>query len=190
MILLLAVAGFLLLVTVDRPSSGCGVAAGAALGGAVLIRPAAGILAVLLLSPLLDRRFPGPIRRVLAGSALFGLAAVVAAGWVRNGMSGGIGHPGWVEVGIARPGGGAFENSSPATISFASLLGLGVVVAAGAFGWFKSERRGVRLVALAALGLAISFSAAGRAQTLGIPLAAIVLALYSAGGIARVARLE
>jgi hypothetical protein len=48
----------------------------------------------------------------------------------------------------------------------------------------------VRLVALAALGLAISFSAAGRAPGLGVPLAAMVLTLYAAGGIARVARLE
>jgi 4-amino-4-deoxy-L-arabinose transferase-like glycosyltransferase len=83
-LLLLLCSGFLLLVAVDRPSSGCGAAAGAALALAALTRPWALALAPLLASPLLDRRFPPAIRRVLAGSALFGFALVLLPWTIRN----------------------------------------------------------------------------------------------------------
>lgn len=81
---LLLASGFLLLVSVDRPSSGCGAGAGAALALAALTRPWALALAPLLAAPLFDRRFPASIRRVLAGSALFGFALVLLPWSIRN----------------------------------------------------------------------------------------------------------
>ena len=83
-LLLLLASGFLLLVSVDRPSSGCGAAAGGGLALAALTRPWALALAPLLAAPLLDRRFPAAIRRVLAGSALFGFALVLLPWSIRN----------------------------------------------------------------------------------------------------------
>jgi len=83
-LLLLVAAGFLLLVSVDRPSSGCAVGAGIALAFAALTRPWALALAPLLAAPLFDRRFPSNIRRVLAGSALFGLTLALMPWSVRN----------------------------------------------------------------------------------------------------------
>ena len=83
-LLLLLAAGFLLLVSVDRPSSGCALFAGAALALAALTRPSALVLAPLLGAPLLDRRFPVPVRRVLAGSAFFGFCVVLFPWTARN----------------------------------------------------------------------------------------------------------
>jgi len=83
-LLLLLAAGFLLLVSVDRPSSGCGLLSGAALALAALTRPSALALVPLLAAPLFDRRFPAAVRRSLAASALFGLCAVLLPWTARN----------------------------------------------------------------------------------------------------------
>jgi hypothetical protein len=186
LILGLSVFGFLLLVTVDRPSSGCGVGAGAVLGSAILFQPVASILTPLLLAPLFDRRFPPAIRRVLAGSAAFGLAAVLAAGYIARGIRDGL----WSPEGFL-PGSGAgvaFPAFSPGLPS-ARILWLCLLFAFGVVGWLRAQRRGARVVALAALGLALAVLSAPAAA--GKTRASIVyplLALYGAAGIIRTVR--
>jgi len=93
-LLLLVTAGFLLLVSVDRPSSGCAVGAGVALAFAALTRPWALFLAPLLAAPLFDHRFPRRIRRVLAGSAVFGLTLALLPWSVRNAIR----YRAWIPV--------------------------------------------------------------------------------------------
>jgi len=83
MVLLLG-AGFLLLVAVDRPSSGMALASGGALGFAALTRPSALALFPFLAAPLFDRTFPRRIRAALAGSALLGAVLVLAPWTIRN----------------------------------------------------------------------------------------------------------
>ncbi|HET9792979.1 MAG TPA: hypothetical protein VFS34_00855 [Thermoanaerobaculia bacterium] len=83
-LVLLLVAGFLLLVSVDRPSSGCALFAGGALALAALTRPSVLPLGILLAAPLFDRRFPFAVRRALAASALFGFGVVLLPWTVRN----------------------------------------------------------------------------------------------------------
>lgn len=83
-LLLLIAAGFLLIVSVDRPSSGCALGAGAALALAALTRPAAIAYVPLLAAPVFDRRFPAAVRRAIAGSAFFGFAVFLLPWTVRN----------------------------------------------------------------------------------------------------------
>jgi len=84
---LLTASGFLLLVAVDRPSSGMALGAGGALAFASLTRPSALALVPLLAAPLLDRRLPLRVRRALAGSALFGFALLLAPWTARNALA-------------------------------------------------------------------------------------------------------
>jgi 4-amino-4-deoxy-L-arabinose transferase-like glycosyltransferase len=79
-------AGFLLLAAVDRPSSNLALAAGAAVGLAVLTRPAEMAVVPLLAAPLADGRYPLRARWHLAASALLGAAAVVAPWTLRNAL--------------------------------------------------------------------------------------------------------
>ncbi len=83
-VLLVACSGFLLLASVDRPSSNLGVAAGAFLGLAALTRPSALAIVPLLAAPLADRRHPVRARAHLAASALLGFVLTVAPWTVRN----------------------------------------------------------------------------------------------------------
>ncbi|HYV40824.1 MAG TPA: glycosyltransferase family 39 protein [Thermoanaerobaculia bacterium] len=81
---LLLSAGWLLLVSADRPSSNMALLAGAASGFAALTRPSALALAPLLAAPLFDRRYPLRARGHLAGSALLGFLSVLAPWVLRN----------------------------------------------------------------------------------------------------------
>ena len=85
-LVLLLVAGFLLLVCADRPSSNFGVLAGGFLGLAALTRPSALALAPLLLCLLGDRRYPGRVRAHLAASAFLGLALALFPWTLRNAL--------------------------------------------------------------------------------------------------------
>ena len=85
-ILLLLVAAFLLLAAADRPSSGLALGSGAALALAALTRPSALALAVLLLAPLGDRRYPRRVRAHLAASALLGFLLALAPWTLRNAL--------------------------------------------------------------------------------------------------------
>ncbi len=80
-------AAFLLLVCLDRPSSGLGLLAGGALALASLVRPSALALAPLLATPLFDRRLPTRVRRSLAASAIAGFVVVLAPWAARNAIS-------------------------------------------------------------------------------------------------------
>jgi len=81
-----AAAGFLLLVCVDRPSSGMGLLAGGALAAASFVRPSALVLCPLLAAPLFDRRYPPRVRRALAGSAVLGFCLLLAPWTLRNAL--------------------------------------------------------------------------------------------------------
>ena len=81
---LASAAGFLLLVCVDRPSSGMGLLAGAVLAVAALVRPSALVLAPFLAAPLFDRRYPPRVRRSLAATALAGFCLALAPWTIRN----------------------------------------------------------------------------------------------------------
>ncbi len=83
-LLLLLAAGFLLLVSVDRPSSNFAVLAGILVGLACLTRPSALAMTPLLLAPLFDRRYPVRARAHLAGSAVLGLVLGLAPWVIRN----------------------------------------------------------------------------------------------------------
>ncbi len=83
-LVLAAAAGFLLLVCVDRPSSGMGLLAGGSLALASLVRPSALVLFPLLAAPLFDRRYPPRVRRALAGSAVLGFCLALAPWTLRN----------------------------------------------------------------------------------------------------------
>ena len=78
--------GFLLLWAVDRPSSNLAVAAGVFLALAALTRPAALVLAVLLLAPLLDRRYPLRVRSHVCASAILGFLLALAPWTLRNAL--------------------------------------------------------------------------------------------------------
>ena len=71
-LLLLLAAGWLLLVSTDRPSTNLALLAGAAVALAALTRPSALVLAPLLAAPLFDRRHPVRVRSHLAAAALLG----------------------------------------------------------------------------------------------------------------------
>jgi len=144
LLLLIVAAAFLLLVSVDRPSSGCALFSGASLALAVLVRPSALALAPLLTAPLLDRRFPVPVRRALAGSALFGLVVVALPAAALGAAS----FPGLLPF----RGGEALSRHSPA-ISIPSAAGYSALAATAAAGWLFSIRRGVAATALAAIAL-------------------------------------
>jgi hypothetical protein len=85
-IVLVAGAGFLLLVAVDRPSSNLALAAGALTALAALTRPSALALAPLLAAPLGERRYPMRARAHLAGSALLGFALTLGPWTLRNAL--------------------------------------------------------------------------------------------------------
>lgn len=212
-LLLLLVAGFLSLVAVDRPSSGCGILAGVALALAALTRPSALALTPLLAAPTFDRRFPPAIRRVLAGSACFGFVVALAPWTIRNAVrfhalipvrdGGGLvfyhGHS-WIrahtreELGMIasrsgqwlRPG--ANPHAWPKMVVRASAAWYLALASLAAFGMSRSERRGVLALALATL--VISFGV--HVATLGsVRSRAVywdpVLILYAAAAISSVA---
>jgi len=172
---------FLLLVAVDRPSSGCGLLSGMALALAALTRPSALVLAPLLSAPLFDRRFPPPIRRVLAGSALFGFCVVLAPWTIRNAIryrawipssdGNGLvfyqGHSDWVVVVSA---------AWYASLALFALRGFG-----------GARRRGVRFVAIAVLVLSLLVHVA---TLVSFRYRAVywdpALILYAGAGISRV----
>ena len=83
-LILLLSAGWLLLVSTDRPSSNLAILAGAALALAALTRPSALALVPLLAAPLADRRYPLRARGHLAASALLGFAAALGPWTLRN----------------------------------------------------------------------------------------------------------
>ncbi len=143
-LLLALAAAFLLLVSVDRPSSGCALFAGASLAFAALVRPSALSLAPLLVAPLFDRRFPVPVRRALAGSALFGLVVVVLP-------AAALGAGAFREI-LPFHDGGALADHSPSVV-FSSAAGYPALAALAAAGWLFSGRRGVAAAALATLFL-------------------------------------
>jgi 4-amino-4-deoxy-L-arabinose transferase-like glycosyltransferase len=81
---LLLVAGFLLLVATDRPSTTLALLAGATLALAALTRASALALVPLLAAPLLDRRLPVRARAHISGAALLGFALGIAPWTARN----------------------------------------------------------------------------------------------------------
>ncbi len=85
-LVLFLLSGFLLLAASDRPSSGLALGAGAFLSLAALTRPTALCLALLLLAPLLDRRYPVRVRAHLAASALTGFLLTLAPWTLRNAL--------------------------------------------------------------------------------------------------------
>ena len=83
---LMLASGFLLLSAVDRPSSNLAVAAGVFLALAALTRTTALALAILLLAPLLDRRYPIRVRAHVCASALLGFLLALAPWTLRNAL--------------------------------------------------------------------------------------------------------
>ena len=78
--------GFLLLSAVDRPSSNLAILAGVFLALAALTRPTALALSLLLLAPLLDRRYPFRVRSHVCASAVLGFAVALAPWALRNAL--------------------------------------------------------------------------------------------------------
>jgi 4-amino-4-deoxy-L-arabinose transferase-like glycosyltransferase len=83
-LLLLLLFGYFLLAAADRPSGGLAGIAGAMLGFAALTRPTGLVLALLLLAPMWDRRWPARIRAQISMAAFAGLFAVVLPWTIRN----------------------------------------------------------------------------------------------------------
>ena len=151
--------GFLLIVSVDRPSSGCGLLAGVALALAAVVCSSAIIFGPLLAAPLFDRRFPSAIRRALAGSAIFGFGLVFL--------------PATIGKAISYPTGGA----PPSAIVLIPAVWCLALAALASLGFIAADRHGVRILAVAAL--ALSFVSRGAAY--GSP----ILILYASAGISR-----
>jgi 4-amino-4-deoxy-L-arabinose transferase-like glycosyltransferase len=86
-LLLALAAAFLLLVCVDRPSSGMGLVAGGTLALAALVRPSTLALSPILAAPLFDRGYPARVRRALAVSAFLGFGVVLAPWVARNAIA-------------------------------------------------------------------------------------------------------
>jgi hypothetical protein len=85
-LLLLLGSGLLLLVAVDRPSSNLALAAGALLAAAALTRSSALPLAIFLLAPFLDRRYPLRARAHIVLSGVFGFVLALAPWTLRNAL--------------------------------------------------------------------------------------------------------
>ncbi len=83
-LLLLLAAGWLLLVSTDRPSSSLALLAGGTAALAALTRPSALVLAPLLAAPMFDRRYPLRIRSHLAAAAFLGFLFTLAPWTLRN----------------------------------------------------------------------------------------------------------
>ncbi|HSP94341.1 MAG TPA: glycosyltransferase family 39 protein, partial [Thermoanaerobaculia bacterium] len=83
-LLLLLAAGWLLLVSTDRPSSNLALLAGGVIALAALTRPSALILAPLLAAPLFDHRHPFRVRSHIAAAALLGFLFTLAPWTLRN----------------------------------------------------------------------------------------------------------
>lgn len=83
-LVLLLGAGFLLLASVDRPSSTLSLAAGILTGLAILTRPSALAVAPMLAAPLGDRRWPFRVRAHIAAAAVLGAVLAVAPWTIRN----------------------------------------------------------------------------------------------------------
>ncbi len=81
---LLLAAGFLLIVSTDRPSSTLALVAGAVLAMAALTRASALALVPFLAAPLLDRRYPIRARAHVAGAAVLGFLLAIAPWTARN----------------------------------------------------------------------------------------------------------
>jgi uncharacterized membrane protein len=75
--LALGIGVFFLRVAILRPSSNAAVLTGAAFALAAWAEPLTLIAAILLLAPLVDRRWPLRARMHLAGSELLGFGAVL-----------------------------------------------------------------------------------------------------------------
>jgi len=85
-LLFLLGSGLLLLVAVDRPSSNLALAAGALLAAATLTRSSALPLAIFLLAPFFDRRYPLRARAHIALSGAFGFVLALAPWTLRNAL--------------------------------------------------------------------------------------------------------
>jgi Dolichyl-phosphate-mannose-protein mannosyltransferase len=83
-LVLLLGAGFLLLASVDRPSSTLSLVAGILTGLAILTRPSALAVAPLLAAPLVDRRWPFRVRAHLAAAGILGAVLSLAPWTIRN----------------------------------------------------------------------------------------------------------
>jgi hypothetical protein len=83
-LVLLLGAGFLLLASVDRPSSTLSLAAGILTGLAILTRPSALLVAPLLAAPLGDLRWPFRVRAHIAAAGILGAVISLAPWTIRN----------------------------------------------------------------------------------------------------------
>jgi len=83
-LVLLLGAGFLLLASVERPSSTLSLVAGILTGLAILTRPSALAVAPLLAAPLVDRRWPFRARAHLAAAGILGAVLSLAPWTIRN----------------------------------------------------------------------------------------------------------
>jgi Dolichyl-phosphate-mannose-protein mannosyltransferase len=83
-LVLLLGAGFLLLASVDRPSSTLSLLAGLLTGIAILTRPSALAVAPLLAAPLSDGRWPFRVRAHIAAAGILGTVAALAPWTIRN----------------------------------------------------------------------------------------------------------
>jgi hypothetical protein len=83
-LVLLLGAGFLLLASVDRPSTTLSLLAGILTGLAILTRPSALLVAPLLAAPLAARRWPFRVRTHLAAAGILGAVLSLAPWTIRN----------------------------------------------------------------------------------------------------------
>jgi hypothetical protein len=83
-LVLLLGAGFLLLASVDRPSTTLSLLAGVLTGLAILTRPSALLVAPLLAAPLAARRWPFRVRAHLAAAGVLGAVLSLAPWTIRN----------------------------------------------------------------------------------------------------------
>jgi len=85
-LLFLLGSGALLLVAVDRPSSSLALAAGVLLAAAALTRSSALPVAIFLLAPFFDRRYPLRARAHIAFSGVLGFVLALAPWTLRNAL--------------------------------------------------------------------------------------------------------
>jgi predicted membrane-bound dolichyl-phosphate-mannose-protein mannosyltransferase len=181
--------GFLLIVAVDRPSSGCGLLAGLALALAALVRPSVIIFVPLLAAPLFDRRFPSAIRRALAGSAIFGFCLIFIAGTLRKATL----YPAGLPV-VDRPGlvaglvGWARWHASSSEIVPVTAVWCLALAAFAFLGFIAAGRRGVQAIAIAVLALSIVSPGEAFASVLDRTVYwDPIFLLYASAGISRLA---
>jgi 4-amino-4-deoxy-L-arabinose transferase-like glycosyltransferase len=83
-LVLLLGAGFLLLASVDRPSSTLSLAAGILTGLAIVTRPPVLFVAPFLAAPLGDRRWPFRVRAHIAAAGILGVVVSLAPWAIEN----------------------------------------------------------------------------------------------------------